>query len=420
VSPLPAVPTPGAGLAGLRIAFLVDSFPALSETFVLNQITGLLHLGHDVDIYATWTGPDRRVHRDVGAYRLDTRVAYPAAGGHPRLRALGAILRARATLRPGAIGGLLGAVAGRLDRPRLRLLPICLRRFQENPYQIAQCHFALNGMLGVVLKDLGASCKVVTMFHRYDLRRLESRPSSYAPLRDRGDCFLAISRYSRARLERLGFPRERIVDHPVGIDLSRLPFRGVREPGQQPLEILTVARLAPQKGLDHGIRAFHRLVADGPPGRMRYTILGGGPLEGELRALAASLGLDDTLRFLGEADQTQVAEAMLAADIFLLPSVDEILPLALMEGQAVGLPVVATDVGAIREIVEDGRSGFVVPPSDPLALEAALRRLLDQPETWPAMGRAGRQRVADRYDLRVLNPRLVEIYRGLIGAELPR
>ncbi|HEX6107723.1 MAG TPA: glycosyltransferase, partial [Gemmatimonadales bacterium] len=286
----------------------------------------------------------------------------------------------------------------------------------ERDYQIAQCHFAANGALGVVLKELGASgCKVVTMFHRYDLRELESRPGSCAHLRRLGDCFLSISQHTRARLTRAGFPATRIVDHPVGIDLSKLPFRGARDPRPEPVEILTVARLTAQKGLHHGIRAVHRLVSERPALRIRHTILGGGPLEPELRALAASLGLSDVVRFAGEADQVQVALAMQAADLFLLPSIDEVLPLALMEAQAVGLPVVATDVGGVGEMVEDGVSGFVVPPRDPAALAAALGRLSDRPEMWAAMGHAGRRRVAERYDVRVLNPRLVDIYRGLLA-----
>lgn len=403
---------PTAGSPSLRIAFLLDSFPALSETFVLNQITGLLDLGHEVDIYATWAGPDRRTHPEVGRYRLLERVAYPEAGGRARLDALRAVLR-----RPGAgWQGLPATLAARLDRPRLRLLPVCLRRFRERRYQIAQCHFAANGTLGTVVRDLAApQCKVVTMFHRYDLRDIEARPARYAHLRSRGDCFLAISPYSRARLERAGFPAERVVDHPVGIELSKLPFRGAREPRPEPVELLTVARLAPQKGLEHGLRAVHRLVAARPSLRIRHTILGGGPLEAELNLLAASLGLGEVVRFAGEADQAQVAEAMQGADLFLLPSVDEILPLALMEAQAVGLPVVTTDVGGIREIVEDGVSGLVVGPGDPAALEAALGGLLDRPASWSAMGRAGRRRMEERYDVRVLNRRLVEIYRGLLG-----
>ena len=403
--------SPIAASPPLRIAFLLDSFPALSETFVLNQITGLLDLGHEVDIYATWAGPDRRVHPEVGAYRLLERVAYPEAGGRARLDALRAVLHR-------GLRGVVAVLDGRLDRPRLRLLPVCLRRFRERRYQIVQCHFAANGALGAVLKELGApECKVVTMFHRYDLRDLEARRGSYAHLQRRGDCFLAISRYTRARLERAGFPAERVADHPVGIQLSKLPFRGVREPRPEPLELLTVARLAPQKGLAHGLGAVHRLVAERPSLRIRYTVVGGGPLEAELRALVASLGLDGVVRFAGEADQAQVAGAMQAADLFLLPSVDEVLPLALMEAQAVGLPVVTTDVGGIREIVEDGVSGFVVPPGDPAALAAALGRLLDRPEIWRAMGQAGRRLMEERYDVRVLNQRLVEIYRSLLGAE---
>jgi colanic acid/amylovoran biosynthesis glycosyltransferase len=402
----------------LRVAFLVDSFPALSETFVLNQITGLIDLGHEIDVYAAGRSRDQLAHPEVAAYGLEARVTYPGPTRFPRARAVAAIARHRG---PGsALTGALGAIAGRLDRARLRLLPACMARFPSARYQIIQCHFAANGALGVVLKDLGVfRGTVVTMFHRYDLREFERNPRSCTYLSDRGDCFLAISAYSRDRLERLGFSPERIVEHPVGIDLGGLPFRGPRVPPGAAVEVLTVARLVPQKGIAHGLRALHELSTQAPTPAWRYSIVGGGPLMGELRLLAESLGLRDRVRFLGEADRLRVAEALHGADIFLLPSLDEILPLALMEALALGLPVVASDVGAIGEIVEHEGSGFLVPAGDVAGLAARLRQLLAAPEAWGRMGQVGRRRVEERYDIRLLNRRLEALYRQSLDPRLP-
>lgn len=406
----------------LRIAFVVDGFPALSETFILNQITGLLDLGHDIDIYSATRGRVGMVHGDVESYRLLERVAYPDPAHHYRWDALGALIRHRRAGHRISLPAAVGALAGRLDHPRLRLLPVCLRRFPERSHHIVHCHFAPNGTLGAVLKDLGVMAgKLVTMFHGYDLREgLESGPPAYAYLRDRGDCFLAISSFNRAALERLGFPPGRIVDHPVGIDLAKFPFRGatVDERARSgPIEVLTVARLVPEKGIEHGLRAVHQVARTQGGPQIRYTVIGTGVLEPSLRQLAASLGLDPVVRFLGEQDQAGISRALRSADIFLLPSIAEVLPVVLMEALAVGLPVVATDVGSVRDIVEDGRSGVVVPPADAAALAAGLRQLLDHPETWPVMGRWGRGRVEERYDVARLNSRLVEVYRALLGAE---
>jgi colanic acid/amylovoran biosynthesis glycosyltransferase len=402
----------------LRIAFLVDSFPALSETFVLNQITGLIDLGHHLDVYAAGPGRDQLAHPEVAEYGLETRVSHARPARFPRFRALAAIARHRAS---GArLTDAIGAIAGRLDKARLRLLPACMARFPSRDYHVVQCHFAANGALGVALKDLGVfRGTVVTMFHRYDLREFERDPGSCAYLRDRGDCFLAISAYSRERLERLGFSPARIVEHPVGIDPGEFPFRGPRVPSGAAVEILTVARLVPQKGIADGLRALHELRARVPALAWQYTIVGGGPLLGELRLLAQSLGLRDRVRFLGEADQPRVAEALQEADVFLLPSLDEILPLALMEASAVGLPVVASDVGAIGEIVEQEGSGFLVPAGDVAGLAARLGQLLASPEEWGRMGRVGRRRVEERYDIRLLNRRLETLYRQSLDARRP-
>jgi len=402
----------------LRIAFLVDSFPALSETFVLNQITGLIDLGHEIDVYAAGRSRDERAHPEVAAYGLETRITHPGSTRFPRSRALAAIARHRAS--GSRLTDAIGAIAGRLDRARLRLLPACLARFPSRQYQVVQCHFAANGALGVVLKDLGVfRGTVVTMFHRYDLREFERDPGSCAYLRDRGDCFLAISAYSRDRLERLGFSPARVIEHPVGIDLRGLPFRGPRLPPGAAAEVLTVARLVPQKGIGHGLRALHELRMQAPTLAWHYTIVGGGPLMDELRLLAESLGLRDRVRFLGEATQPRVAEALNGADIFLLPSLDEILPLALMEALAVGLPVVASDVGAVGDIVEHGGSGFLVPSGDVGGLAARLRQLLASPGMWGRMGRVGRRRVEEHYDIRLLNRRLDTLYRQSCGALVP-
>lgn len=419
----PSSDRPG-GLPRLRIAFVVDRFPALSETFILNQITGLLDLGHDIDIYSSTRERVGVVHDDVLSYRLLERVACPPPAHHYRWDALGALIRHRRGGHRIPLPTALGALGGRLDHPRLRLLPVCLQRFPERDYHIVQCHFAPNGTLGAVLKDLGVIAgKLVTTFHGYDLRQgLESGPRTYRYLRDRGDCFVAISSYNRTGLERLGFPPGRIVDHPVGIDLAKFPFRGgtVEERLHSgPVEVLTVARLVPEKGIEFGLRAVHQLARTERGPRIRYTIIGSGVLELPMRGLAASLGLDPVVHFMGEQDQAEVSRVMRSADIFLLPSTAEVLPVVLMEAQAVGLPVVATDVGSVRDIVEDGRSGVVVPPADTDALVGGLRRLLDHQEAWPAMGRWGRRRVEERYDVGRLNPRLVDIYRALLGANRP-
>ena len=103
------------------------------------------------------------------------------------------------------------------------------------------------------------------------------------------------------------------------------------------------------------------------------------------------------------------------SDIFLLPSIEEALPVVLMEAQAIGLPVIATDVGSTSQIVIDGNTGFIVPKKEPAALEDRLLYLMDHPELWDEMGRNGRNVVESRYDINVLNRKLVDIYQEVLS-----
>lgn len=406
----------------MKIAFIVDKFPALSETFILNQITGLLDFGHEVDIYASYKQNTTKVHEEVRMYNLLNRTYYPKMPLIKSWHNLKIILLIITNFHrnPMAILRSLNTLKYSRDALRLKLLPICLPYFKRNSYDIIHCHFGPNGNLGVLLKELGViKGKVVTMFHGYDIRRgLKYGANIYAPLRERGDCFLSISKYNRIQLEKFGFESSKIIDHPVGIDLDRFPFRWDKESippnhkGQ--IKILTIARLIREKGLQYGIMSIYELLKSNPNLNVQYNIIGEGILKEQLKELVSELGLIDVVRFFGEMDQTDVSKKMREAHIFLLPSVSEALPVVLMEAQAIGLPVVATDVGSVAEIVADGKSGFIVSTQNVIALASKLEYLIKHPEIWPEMGRCGRKLVEERYNIKKLNRRLVEIYNALL------
>ena len=408
----------------VKIAFLVTHFPSLSETFILNQVTGLLDRGHEVHVYAQRPGEMSVTHPDVTRYRLLERTRYaperPGNTLHRAVRALPLILEIGARA-PGILLRSLNVLRQGRQATSLKLLfsaaPF-LR--QATRYDILHCHFGPNGNLAVRLRDIGAaSGKIVTTFHGEDIRRaLGKGETVYAPLRRGGDCLLSISQYNRRHLQAFGFDPLKIKHHPVGIALDRFVFRDAAEAGllrpDGPVRILTVARLVEEKGLQYGLRAVSALLKARPGLEVDYRIAGDGPRRGALNHLTQELGLCKSVTFLGAQDQAQVAQLMRESHLFLLPSVAEALPVVLMEAQAVGLPVVCTDVGSVGELVADGRSGFVVPPRDPEALAARLAHLVGHPESWPQMGRAGRTHVEAHYDIEQLNDRLVEIYRGLL------
>jgi len=145
-----------------------------------------------------------------------------------------------------------------------------------------------------------------------------------------------------------------------------------------------------------------------------------GPLRGKLKNLTKQLGISGHVRFLGAKTRDQIIKLYSKAHIFMLSSIrnqngsEEGQGLVLLEAQSVGLPVVATRVGGIPESVVDGKSGFLVPERDVDALAEKLIYLIEHPEIWPEMGRAGRAFVEINYDINKLNDRLVEIYQQLL------
>jgi colanic acid/amylovoran biosynthesis glycosyltransferase len=401
----------------MDIAFIVDEFPSISETFVLNQITGLLERGHDVDVYAHSLGAIDLYHPDVRRYGLLQRTHFLACPANRWTRALtGAELCVKQMRRNArAVLGSLNIFRYGRGASSLTLL------FQTAPffrnYDIVHCQFGHNGKLGAILKRLGLQKRLVVTFHGHDIRAaVESGGALYGELWDEADCLIAISKYNHDHLLRFGGDPKKIVYHPVGIDCKRFSYQLPSTDPGRPIRLLSVARLVEEKGLEFGIRALHRLMKETAHLQIRYDIIGEGPLRGHLQQLLRELGLVRQVRLLGAKMQGEVIQALLESDILLAPSLAEALPVSLMEAHAVGLPVVATQVGSVDQIVQHGKSGLLAPPGDVPALCRHLSDLIQHPEMRAEMGRCGRGHVEQHFDIDRLNDRLVNLYENLLAA----
>ena len=407
----------------LKIAFLAGVFPALSETFILNQITGLIDLGHDVDIFALERGYTAKLHGDITKYDLLSRTHYPTRkAGEPLGSLKSLVFHSPGFLRrPSSLLKIHSAI--KKGVPGLPFLFHCLPYFSNHYYDIIHCQFGPNGNIGAEMKELGiTNAKLVTTFHGYDIRLgLSQGGDIYAPLKEKGDLFLAISRYNRRQLEEMGFDLTKIVDHPVGIDIEKFKYSAsaAPRPGGE-MRIISIARLVKEKGLEYAIKAIAILAAKNPGLKIKYEIIGEGSLRDRLQALAAEEGLAETITFAGGMDQDYISSRLAESDIFLLSSVEEALSVALMEALASGLPAVATKVGGVPEVVKDDESGYLVQPGDPEAMAEKLDILVKNPGMRREMGLAGRKSVEEKYDIRKLNERLVELYRSLLAEDAPQ
>lgn len=237
------------------------------------------------------------------------------------------------------------------------------------------------------------------------------------------DHFHAVSQaVAEAAGRHLAIPSERITVARRGRDPERLgePSRERRRRARQELGIpedapvvVTLGRQDFQKGQEHLIRAAGRL-ADRWPGLVVLVAGRSGAATSHLAALVANLELSDTVRLLGH--RSDVPEILAAADVFAFPSLFEGFPGAVIEAMALGLPVVATEIAPVREIVEPERSAFLVPPRSCGDLALALDALLAHPAEAAALGRRGREIFLERLTVAKSVHGMADLYRGLVTA----
>jgi glycosyltransferase involved in cell wall biosynthesis len=196
-----------------------------------------------------------------------------------------------------------------------------------------------------------------------------------------------------------------LYDRPAG---PPLPARRDDE-----IRLVFVGRLAPVKGLRVLLAALAQLRDDLP--NLHLVLVGDGPDRKTLETAAAPLG--DRVTFTGYLSQNEVAQAMQAADICVLPSFAEGVPVVLMEAMASRKPVIATQVAGVGELVEDGVSGFIVPPGDMESLAARIRVLAGDAKLRAQMGKAGRDKVVAEFDIADEVVRLAGLFAGDDGVQ---
>jgi colanic acid/amylovoran biosynthesis glycosyltransferase len=413
----------------LKIAFFVHRFPVVSEAFILNAAEGLLHAGHEVDIYALHGEGDPAQIQHLAANPSRWRRFVFRLREQPRRRlALAPLAAAKLLVRHGGKSvRALDANHFGTDGPSLVALHEANTFRGGGRYDILHCQFGTLAEPVLNHRDAGfLSGRVFVHFRGYDISsHLRDRgPQAYARVFQRADGFFTNCELFRDRLIGLGAPRERVTILPSPVDLDRFKYKARSWTKGETLRVLCVGRLVEKKGFTYAINAVARLAAAGVDVDCR--IIGDGPLKQTLRDEAMKLGVSDRVAFTGAASHEVVAAALDQAHIFMAPSVtaangdQDALINTLKEAMAAGCPFITTAHGGIPELVNGLDAGFVAPERDAMALYAAALELLAKPEQWPEMGLRARAHIEANFSIGAASQLALAAYkRAAAGAASP-
>jgi glycosyltransferase involved in cell wall biosynthesis len=202
---------------------------------------------------------------------------------------------------------------------------------------------------------------------------------------------------------------------------ARIIYAGLSVPSDCPprhrasseIVIGTAGRLVELKGIDYMLSAAAALLPEFPT--LRVEIAGSGPEREKLEALAVRAGLRDRIKFLGWI--ADIRPVLSGWDVFVMPSLEEGFPIAALDAMGAGLPVIATPVGGVPELIEDGTTGWLVPPRNVESLTARLRLLLSDPELRLRMGAAGHARVRDHFSTAQMTANFAQLYDELLNKD---
>jgi colanic acid/amylovoran biosynthesis glycosyltransferase len=385
-----------------RIGYLIPEYPSQTHAFFAREMNALRGCGFEVVPISTI--PPKEICRHEFAQTAREETIYlsrirPPVFVHNLLRF--GIRAVKHCLRKGPEERLDLKMAMPAGIMAVQLAGVIRR----NRIQHVHCQsFARAGLVAAIACEITGTPFSLTLhgdlpvYGSYHRRKAEH-----------ASFLLAVTEPLRQSLiDGLGFPAERAFTLTMGVDTSHFTPLHDRPPNDPPV-VITVSRLNRAKGHQFLLEALARIRDAGV--RFHYKIVGLGPYEAEIREVVDRLGLNEHVTFTGTLSETEVLEALRAADVFVLPSVGkgEAAPVSVMEAMSCGIPVIVSRIGGTPWMIAHGQDGFLTDQGAVDQIESALRRLLSDPTLRGEIGTAARRRANQDFDARVLGVRLSEL-----------
>ena len=398
----------------MNVLFWTSSFPSYSETFIRNQVINLIDHNINVLIYTNNKDSSQSSSLDnLESYGLLERVTSKNELYHTNK-----VIRVLIAFKI-----LLGSLFTKnfkfylksLNSKRYGNAAKSLKHFYfisyllKNKIDVIHAHYGPNGNDAAVYKEIGLPVKLICTFHGYDIRLGDKKPKIfYNILFKYADKIISISDYNYNKLIGFGLAKNKLVSINNGVRLGDDDARVERD--NDVIKILSVGRLVEDKAIDLALKALHKLHKDYPQIQWQYDIIGDGELENALKELTEEFKLTSKVKFHLYQDSNYVKSMMNTSDFLLLTSVNEALPTVILEAQALKLPVIATNVGSVSNLVIDNHTGFLVEPNVDSIYEG-LVKLIENKEKWEDYGINGHRIVEENYDEEKEIIKLIDLYK---------
>ena len=402
-----------------RIGYLLHHFPRITDTFIRREIRSLQKLGTDVRVISVWKPTQFEIPDILTEWLQHTQFVLPRStfsialvvltvATRSPIRFVAAARLALSTARPGIRGLLYQSfyfVEAILVADLLRSNAIA------HVHNHVGDHSGIVTMLAAKLAGIGYSIS----FHGWPV----FFDAKYSRIKEkvRGAQFTrSISYFCRSQLmmfSECDDPTSFKIVH-CGLDVEKYNYRA---PRQEIKYLLCVTRLSPEKGLTFLIHAVSLLRAKGYDLELRLA--GDGPTKEHLKKLASEIGIAEQVRFIGFLNEEGIIRELRDSDLFVLPSFIEGIPVSAMEAMAVGVPVIATNIAGTSELIEDGRNGILIRPSDSEALVDAVIRMINDYGFRVRAAELARKKVTDEFDIHKETAKLNAYFMQSCDAALP-
>ena len=389
-----------------RVGYVAKVFPRLSETFIVAELLAQERAGLDVEVFSL------RESADVGAHAAHRRLRAPVTYLPTGVTVASVLDELRAAGELGDVGATVRDARDEHPRELLQALRLA-RLVRERRIDHLHAHFASVSATVTRLASRLAGVPYSVTAHAKDIFHEDVVPERLRRVLGDAAAVVTVSDFNVSYLAGAcpALAPGRVHRIYNGLELEAFPYRS---PDERPPRIVGVGRLVEKKGFADLVDACALLANAGR--RFECRIVGGGMLEAELRGRVAARGLEAIVTLTGPASQEVVRAEMTAAAALAAPCLVGIdgnrdgLPTVLLEAMALGTPCVATPVTGIPEVLDDGRTGLMVPERTPAALAAALASLLDDAELRVRLASEARRLIEERFDV----DRNVAAWRGAV------